>query len=407
MTDMEHLTREQLEYYNGHRLPRDEQKTVGRHLLVCAECRDQLPPPTPEQFWAAIFREEPEEEEILAAQNPFGTSAGASTKTVWSGVWTFLKQPLVFSAGALVLLAVFSFLIWLGESNKPDSRERIVRQADSPPSDNNQLPPAGNSIVPKSADDNRNTGNTVMAQTTPSPVRPANNLLNHLETPNKSIEIEDRELAMLLRETPPAVSSLQPDSGMILRNSNGNNNTQNSNAGAAVFSLTFPVGETVLESKPEFRWQKTGGASRYRISIFDTDFNEVLTAEISENRFTPDRSLKRGVKYLWRVAATTADGEVVAPQPPQPPAMFRIAAETVERRLASLKKNEEDRLKLAVFYARQGMLNDARCALEEILAKNPQHKAARRLLARVEKWKKENHAAVQRCGPSTVTKPAQ
>jgi hypothetical protein len=54
------------------------------------------------------------------------------------------------------------------------------------------------------------------------------------------------------------------------------------------------------------------------------------------------------------------------------------------------------------------MLDSAACTLKEILAKNPKNNAARRLLAQVERWKKENNATVQRCGPApTVTKADQ
>jgi hypothetical protein len=222
------------------------------------------------------------------------------------------------------------------------------------------------------------------------------------ENSKKPEETENSELAQLIENTPPAVSSLRPNGQTTLRG-----NTQNSNPASPAFSLFAPVGETVLEDMPEFRWEKVPNAKSYRISILDQDFNEVLTTEVSGNSFKPGKALKTGAKYLWRVEAQTENGKIVAPLPPQPPAVFRIAPATTEIRIASLKKNENDRLKLAVFYASEGMLDSAVCTLKEVLKKNPKHKAARRLLAQVEQWKKENNATVQRCGPSTATKADQ
>lgn len=396
MKTVEHLTKEQLAAYAAHSpLVQPETDVVEKHLLQCAVCRDALPAPTPEQFWSALldeteFDENFEAENISPARSPFPT------------IFAFLRQPLAWGTLALLFVAGISFLIWLGASKQTNSSNEVAQTVETPKTENqlptNEISPV--STVSETGNSNNSEGNS---QTQPRLKKPQSNLPAVAENLKISKETENRELAQLIENTPPAVSSLRPNGPTTLRGS-----SQNSNPAMPSFALLAPVGETVLENMPEFRWEKVPNAKSYRISILDQDFNEVLTAEVSRNSFKPSKALKTGAKYLWRVEAQTESGKIVAPLPPQPPAVFRVAPASAKSRIASLKKNENDRLKLVVFYAQEGMLDYAVCTLKEILAKNPKHKSARRLLSQVERWKKENNAtAVQRCGPSTATKADQ
>lgn len=397
MKTINHLTKEQLAAYAEHSFSPIETDEIEKHLLRCAACRDSLPAPTPVQFWSALLLDETEREESFEIENPSPAASPFST------VFSYFRQPAFVGAGALILIAVCSFLIWLGASKQSNTQQQAAQTVETPKTENNF--PTSGKLPAENDDDVQTVESRENPQSPPRRLtKPESNLPNTSENSNKQKETENRELARLLEKTPPAVSSLRPNRQMVLRNGTGDNPTSNSKT---TFALIAPVGETVLETATEFRWQKIPNAASYRISILDEDFNEVLTAEVSGNSFKPDKPLKRGAKYLWRVAAQTANGEIVAPLPPQPPAVFRVAAANAENRIASLKKNESDRLKLAVFYAKEGMLDSARCTLREILAKNPKHNAARRLLAQVERWKKENKTIVQRCGPSTATKADQ
>jgi hypothetical protein len=402
MKTVEHLTKEQLAAYAANRSAPIEIDAIENHLLQCAACRNLMPAPTPEQFWSALLLDEPEREENFAPE------VVSPARSPFSAVFSFFRQPAVLGACALILIAAFSLLIWRGAAKQSNPEREVAQTIDSPKTESN-LPTAEKS--PPISDDKIQTiespGNSQLQTPLLRPAKPESNLKDTTANSSKSGETEDRELTLLLENTPPAVSSLRPNGDLVLRNGTSGNKP-NSNRSAPTFSLLAPVGETVLEPAPEFRWQKLPNATSYRISILDGDFNEVATAEVSENRYKLDKPLKRGAKYLWRVAAQTANGEVVAPLPPQPPAVFRVAAANAESKIERLKKNESDPMKLAVFYANEGMLDSAACTLKEILAKNPKNNAARRLLAQVERWKKENNATVQRCGPApTVTKADQ
>lgn len=397
MKTIEHLTKEQLAAYAAHSpLAQTEADEIGKHLLQCAICRDAMPVPTAEQFWSALldeteFDENFEAENISPARSPFPT------------VFVFFRQPLAWGTLALLFVAGISFLIWRGASELPNSKTEVAQTVKTPKTEN-KLPTNENSSVPTGVEAGNSNSLEGNFQPQPRLKQPQSNLPAVAENLKKSEETENRELAQLIENTPPAVLSLRPNGQTTLR---GSGNQKNSNPALPAFSLLAPVGETVLENMPEFRWEKAANARSYRISILDADFNEVLTTEVSGNRFKLDKPLKPGAKYLWRVEAQTESGKIVAPLPPQPPAVFRVAPATAESRIAALKKNENDRLKLAGFYAKEGMLDSAACTLKEILAKNPKHKSARRLLAQVERWKKENQTTVQRCGPSTATKADQ
>ncbi len=381
-----HLTQEQLFGYAADSLDSSQEDEVGRHLLLCADCRKLLPVPTPQQFLAMVLGETEHSE-----QHSFETSSLMRARFLALLSLLLGERRLAWSAGgALILIAVFSFFIWRVTIKPSDSAElartTVIENNQSETPINENLKDASDEKVIKNEETESLTlsaPSSKKLKNSPSPVTE--------QSSKKLNRIEDVELAQIIENTPAAVLSLRPKGTAVLRSNPDNSEPKR------IFSLIDPVGETVLETAPEFRWEKAAGAESYKITIFDQEFNEVLTATVADNRFKPDAALTPGTKYLWRVAAQTADGEVIAPGLPQPPAIFQIASKTAETRIQSLKKSD-DQFKLALFYAREGMLDLARCTLRRILLQNSEHRAAKRLLAKVMKWKKENKAVAQRCG---------
>jgi hypothetical protein len=392
-----HLTREQLFGYAADSLDSSQVDEVGKHLLLCADCRRLLPVPTPQQFLAMVLGETEyseqqqhsfEESSLMRARcNALLSLLLGGRKLAWSAVG---------AAGALILVAGFSFLIWQATIKPSDPAELarttvIESNRIETPIDEN----------PKDASDEKVLKNEETESLTLS-APPSKKLKNSPSPPvteqsgRKLNRTEDVELAQIIENTPAAVLSLRPKGTAVLRSNPDNSEPKR------IFSLIGPVGETVLDAAPEFRWEKAAGAESYKITIFDAEFNEVLTATVSGTRFKPDAALTPGAKYLWRVAAQTADGEIIAPSLPQPPAIFQIASKTAETRIQFLKKSD-DQFKLAQFYASEGMLDLAHCALKRILLQNSEHRAAKRLLAKVARWQKENKTVTQRCGVEPLT----
>lgn len=392
MNRVKHLSKEQLFGYAADSLEPAEENEVGRHLLLCADCRKLLPVPTTEQFLSVLLGETEHSEQHHSFEESLSLPARVLTPLSLLFGGRKLAWSVVGGAGALILLIGFSFLIWRA-TIKPSDTAELARTTVNESNqsvilvDENRKD-ASDEEVPK----NRETESPALSA-------PLSKKLKISPPPTVTGQsggklnstAEDVELARIIGNTPAAVLSLRPTGTARLRSNSDNSEPKK------VFSLIGPVGGTVLETAPEFRWEKAAGAESYKITIFDAQFNEVLTATVSGNRFKPDKALTPGAKYLWRVAAQTADGgEIVAPSLPQAPAIFQIASKTAEIRIQSLKKRD-DRFKLALFYAREGMLDLAFCALEKILLQNPEHRSAKRLLTKVARWQKENNTVVQRC----------
>lgn len=383
---MKHLTEEQLSGYVSDSLGASKANEVGRHLLQCENCRSLLPAPTPQLFLSALFGEtEDQYQDFL--------QASASKQPFISVIFSpfFKGRGLAWSAGALILAASFSFLLWETAIKQPNITTELAK-TDSIEAN------SSNTSVDKSLS-NSMTEKSVITQDEKKPALAVTSTKKLDKSPSfavnevKSVKkLEEIELAQITEKIPAVVLSLRSNDSAVLRTNSDNTEAKKT------FQLINPVGETVIETAPEFHWEKSADAESYRITIFDADFNEVLTEEVSENRFKPDQSLKPGTKYLWRVAAQTESGEVIAPRLPQPPAMFRVAPKNAGSQIESYKKDKDAQFKLALFYARAGMLDLAHCTLKWILTKNSKHRAANRLLVKVEQWRKENKIGVQRCG---------
>lgn len=388
---VKHLTEKQLLGYANDSLDLIQSNEAGRHLLQCEQCRNLLPATSPEQFLSALFNE-PTHQEKFDQQESF--SFQSRLPVIFSPFHNVGR--LAWSSTGLILVTGMSFLIWkatTSPSNFPaefshsDSTETNLTSVppNTTPSDKQPL----NSTVGEVAQ-SRSAENWKSNKSTSG--KSSRQSLPVTELPEKINKIEEIEIVRLIEKTPATVISLRAENETVLRK------TSDIAANKNTFALVSPVGQTVIETSPNFHWEKAPEADSYKVTIFDENFDEVLTANVSGNQFRPDQSLESGKKYLWRVAAQTRNGEIIAPAPPQPPAMFLIAEPATEDRIKSLKKKKDDQFKLAVFYAREGMFDYARCALLRILTINPMHRAAKRLLIKVGQWQKETKSVVQRCG---------
>jgi hypothetical protein len=257
MKTIDHLTKEQLVAYAARSpLAPTETDMVEKHLLQCAVCRDALPAPTPQQFWSALL-DETEFDENFEADN-------ISPAREWfPTVFAFLRQPLAWGTLAVLFVAGISLLIWLGASKQTNLKTEVAQTVETPKSENilptNETPP----VSPGAETGNSNSSER-NSQPQPRLKQPQSNLPAVAENLKKSEETENRELAQLIENTPPAVSSLRPNGQTTLR---GSDNQKNSTSASPSFSLLAPVGETVLENMPEFRWEKAANARSYHISV--------------------------------------------------------------------------------------------------------------------------------------------
>lgn len=176
---------------------------------------------------------------------------------------------------------------------------------------------------------------------------------------------------------PEAIGPLRGAAGTLLGSST-----------AAAFRLTAPVATLVRSDRPTLQWTSHPRARGYEVAVFSEEEVKVAavrTAAVTEA--TLPSSLERGRTYLWQVAALTAEGRIVAPAPPEPPARFRVLGKGESAALESaLRAAGDSDLVAGILLARAGVRDEAEARLARLQAANPESAEAARLLAAVRSW---------------------
>lgn len=142
----------------------------------------------------------------------------------------------------------------------------------------------------------------------------------------------------------------------------------------ATFALVGPMGTTVVEQTPTFRWDPMPGATGYVVSVFDENFQQVaVSPRLQGTTWTVRTPLPRGKTYSWQVTAHLAGNtEVRAPLPPAPEAKFRVLpAEQATPLEQAAQEPGSSHLLLAARYLQAGAIESAGRELEILREKNP------------------------------------
>lgn len=143
--------------------------------------------------------------------------------------------------------------------------------------------------------------------------------------------------------------------------------------------LTTPVGIVVEEDRPTFVWTHPAGTEWSRAEVFDSMLRRVAASEEgTAGRWRPAKPLRRGATYLWQVRASRQGAIITAPAPPLPPVRFRVVGAEAAKELQAARESGS-RLVLALLYAREGKLDEARAELEALAATNPKNALPRQL----------------------------
>ena len=151
------------------------------------------------------------------------------------------------------------------------------------------------------------------------------------------------------------------------------------------FQLDEPVGRTILEDRPVFRWTALAGASSYRVAILDADFKPVAASPaLTKTEWQPEIALPRGNVYSWQVTAVRGGAELLAPQPPLPEARFAVLEQARAERLKAAQSNQPvSHLVLCLLYAQEGMRRECLRELDLLGAENPGSELVARLREQV------------------------
>ena len=153
-------------------------------------------------------------------------------------------------------------------------------------------------------------------------------------------------------------------------------------ADTPAFHPVTPIGTVVLADRPTLKWTPLSEATTYIVTLQDQSTGETMNSPpVPRAEWAPERPLTRGGIYAWQVAGSTNTGrEIVAPKPPEPPAMFKVADASEADRLERLPASH---LVRGVLYANAGLLDDAERELAALSVQNPNSEVADRLLKQI------------------------
>jgi anti-sigma factor RsiW len=148
------------------------------------------------------------------------------------------------------------------------------------------------------------------------------------------------------------------------------------------FVILVPVGTAVPTDRPTFRWQPLNGATSYKVTVFDADFNAIAKSDnLTTTEWTPSQPLSRGEVYQWQVTALKDGKDVSSPTAPAPEAKFKVLEQDKADAIERVKRQHPNsHLTLGVLYAQAGMLDDAEREFQALLNANPKSPVAQKLL---------------------------
>jgi hypothetical protein len=149
------------------------------------------------------------------------------------------------------------------------------------------------------------------------------------------------------------------------------------------FSLLSPLGTTVRELRPTFRWNPLSGATSYTVTVVDSkSLNEVaVSPALTETHWAPLHALSRGKTYIWEVTAAKNEHEIVSPRPPAPNAEFKVLdPKTFSEVTDAESRYRNSHLVLGLVYARAGLLDPAKRELLALEQANPNSDLVQRLV---------------------------
>jgi len=134
------------------------------------------------------------------------------------------------------------------------------------------------------------------------------------------------------------------------------------------FQLLSPVDRRVADDKPEFRWESLAGASSYQITVFTEEEKIVAQGVAASNEWRPSAPLPREIRLGWQVTARHGATHITAPAPPAASVFLEVISADAASRIERARRSH---LELAVFYAREGLLDEAQAEVVALEADNP------------------------------------
>jgi len=395
----EHVDYDQLVRLADSKMEATEREMLDVHLKVCASCQEDV-----RSFLTLREQIDNETEPAPTAivEEP------TREKRLWFAWWQGLAWNPAYAA-AVVLIGI-ALVIGVAVFLKRRAANLEARQTQPP---QGIIGPAKQTPTP--------ANQAVAVQPTPAPV-PSEQLPRH--EPSPSLTVKNRE-PLKPAKNEGAVAVLKDESGTVAVDKAGNvsgldeipQNTRQEIAEALVaenvkapatqtelagglivlrgsdnnptFRLRSPARTVIISDRPSFEWEKLPCANSYRVSVGDLKGHEMAkSAELSADQmtWTPTIPLKRGEIYVWEVEATVNGKKIVSPGTSAPQMKFKVLSANSAQELEQLKQ-ARSHLALGVFYAREGMVEEAEHEFQILVRKNPRSPSLRKLLKQIQSWR--------------------
>jgi hypothetical protein len=384
---MSHLSQEQIkDLLNDGAAGVDLTNTL-LHFESCSICQAKMPSLSNNDLLGIITKE-------TVFNKALPVEKKQSAKINSSSFWGQRRHSGVLKIGfATLLMLCFGVLaIWFLTGKKE-------RQFVENPTNINSFPPSNPANNGSNSNEeqvginnsNENQNPTILGKSekkqgkTADKFKPQSLAKNEAAQPSDSslTRLDKQELAQNLRVAPQSLIGLESPK-VIYRNSDIIKND---------YSALYPVGEVIGEVQPVLRWKRVKNAASYKIVVYDENYNELFSKDVTQTSLKIEKMLKRGEKYQWQINARIRNGENSTIT--LPPAIFRVAAREIIGKIKRMNSENNSEWKKANLLFSEGLLSETEKILDNILRKNPQDKFAAGFLQRIKALRKAQTAPIE------------
>jgi hypothetical protein len=362
----EHLDYDQLVELSEDRLDPAERESIDAHLSLCSTCQEDVT-----TFLA--FRKEIESE-LKASYSPAVTPR-VLPKRRWQAVWNQLAWKPIYAAAAIIL--AIAFIIGIAALLK--RRTNNLEAGNTPPPE----------VSPSATQGNSTSSSTPPGMNASTPEPP----IVALNDNGRVIALDKGGNARGIDEMP---SEMRDDIAQVLKTERleipnqkellGEQSGSRGGNEKPRFRLTYPSRTVITSVRPTLRWESAPDATSYRVYISDPNGSEVTSSDalaVDRTQWTVDRPLKRGEVFTWSVVAVIDGKEIISPGPSSPEMKFKVLSAKSFEQLKKVRSSNSH-LALGVFYAREGLHDEAQHEFQGLLRENPNSTLAKRLLKQVQ-----------------------
>jgi hypothetical protein len=364
----EHLDAEQVTALVNQSLDSEDTEIAQAHLQTCYECRSEV-----QSLFA--FQEELKTE----LRHRYGPKPAPKQAGQWKSLWAAWQWKPVFAATFVAACLLTTILVLLNQGKRQNTSPIAVASPSASATMINPSPSASPATSPSATE-------SVPEETVVASLQDRAGMIAITNTGNvegiPSVADELRgDIVAALRSGKLTKPTILNDLANDVDTVRGKATDQ------AATQLLTPVGITVLANRPVLHWQRVEKAIGYEVEIADGRGNEIARSErllASTQRWQPTQPLQRGTMYTWTVRAIYEEQAATAfPSTSR----FKVLEVTKARELTRLKAQANSHLVLGLFYAREGMLPEAKRELKLLAKKNPDSPLARKLLQTVLAWR--------------------